>query len=154
LVLSSSRFTIRDGLLFRVAVHPATGRYLQLVIPETCREDYLQAFHDNLGHMGYSRTYQLARQRVWWPRMATHIRYHVEQCHECTFAKERRGEVADARRPELGRFPFQVVLADVLHLEVKAEGSGFDRVLCFIDSLSRWPEARPFAKALEPLHNV
>lgn len=33
LVLSSTRFTVRDGLLYRTAVHPATGGYLQLVIP-------------------------------------------------------------------------------------------------------------------------
>jgi hypothetical protein len=144
LVAKAGDFTVRDGLLYRFARHPIVGGLLQLVVPEALRHDYLRAFHDGFGHLGVSRTHHLMRQRVWWPRMSADIKTHVAECHECTFAKAHRKAKTDPAIPDVGRFPFEIVMTDVIHFPKSDEG--YTRLLCFVDSLSRWPEARPMKK--------
>ena len=66
--VASACYTIRDGLLFRIQTDPRAGRdneSLQLVIPVSLREAFLEAWHERMGHPGIEKTYQLLRARVY-----------------------------------------------------------------------------------------
>ena len=110
-------------------------------LPEGDRQLYMEAYHDNLGHQGARRTYQLMRKVCYWPNMQKDISKHVAECHECTLSKRHRRENSAPRRSGIGRHPFDCCVVDVLSLAESA--NGYTKLLVFVDSLSRWVEAIP-----------
>ena len=141
-----------DGLLVRVdpvsppsdpSRRPAPTEPVQrLFIPKTLRDTYLHAFHDHFGHPGEKAMSNLMRSRVYWPSMSEDIRNHVSTCHECTFTTQRRSKASLApTRPTVGSYPFDSVVCDIVKMKLTADG--FDQMIVFADSLSRWVEAVP-----------
>ncbi|XP_049274221.1 uncharacterized protein LOC119403296 [Rhipicephalus sanguineus] len=63
-------FVIRDGTLLRRSFIP-DGPDLMLMIPAHLRSTVLAQIHDlpTVGHLGFSRTYDRARHRFYWPGM-------------------------------------------------------------------------------------
>ena len=47
--------------------------HAQIVLPKSMRHLIYQQLHVEFGHLGVERVYQLARQRVYWPRMLADI---------------------------------------------------------------------------------
>ena len=80
--------------------------------------------------------------------MAQDVAEHTRACHECSLGKLPRRPPRNPRGPELGSYPFDIMLCDVLSVTptkgfVKGE-KGYDKLLIFMDSLTRWVEAIPF----------
>lgn len=63
---------IENGIVFK-------GR--QVLIPETVRPEILKQLH--VGHQGVEKTYRLARESVYWPRLHRDIQCLVNGCPEC-----------------------------------------------------------------------
>ena len=59
----------------------------QLVLPEKYRVQALKGFHDDMGHMGRVRTFDLARDRFFWPGMTTDVEKWVKRCVRCILRK-------------------------------------------------------------------
>ena len=75
-----------DGILRRRA-----GEHLQLVLPRQFHRMVYRELHEEMGHLGWERTFQLAKMRFYWPYMQRDIQHHVT--NECACLKERRPEV-------------------------------------------------------------
>mmetsp|Transcript_28760 Transcript_28760/g.88161 ORF Transcript_28760/g.88161 Transcript_28760/m.88161 type:complete len:771 (-) Transcript_28760:1052-3364(-) len=142
----SSRCLLRCGLLYR-RVPTRDGEKICLYVPKTMRRAYLEAFHDHLCHLGDNRMARLLRDRYFWPGMNADVYEHVRQCHECTLAKPPFRHLADPKGPQVGAYPFDIVFCDVVSMAPTHDfikGSrGFDKLLVFVDSLTRWIEAAP-----------
>ena len=88
------------------------------------------------------RVYQCLRHRFYWPGLWKDVIDHVNECHECTMAKRLPKPHAHPVRPGTGRYPFDVLIADIVHMAPTADGK-YDKLIVFADSLTRWVEAVP-----------
>mmetsp|Transcript_28811 Transcript_28811/g.88334 ORF Transcript_28811/g.88334 Transcript_28811/m.88334 type:complete len:119 (+) Transcript_28811:960-1316(+) len=89
----------------------------------------------------------LLRTRVYWPGMSSDVASYVRECHECTLAKPLPRALASPSGLSVGTYPFDVVYCDALSLAPTHNFvpgvSGYDKLVVFIDSLTRWIEAEP-----------
>lgn len=67
-----SEITVIDGLLFKNTA---------IIVPDSMRKEMLTKIHS--GHLGISRSKNLARGSVFWPTMNSEIKNIVEQCPIC-----------------------------------------------------------------------
>ena len=135
--------TVKDGILNHTATINGVSTS-RIWIPKTCREAFLVAYHDRLGHQSRDRVYQLMQKAVFWPGMSTDVGIHVLECHECTFSKKGSRQHGATRPPEVGLYPFELLIADVLSMRETEDG--YKKVLIYADSLTRWIEAIPLKK--------
>jgi hypothetical protein len=148
LPLQADRYVMRDGLLYyRSDALSDDSVHLRLYVPESLRHSYLVAFHDTAGHLGVERMCRLLKARVYWPKLTRDVADYVRECHECTLAKAPMRVLAQPSGPSIGTYPFDVVYCDILSLApthdfVKGK-SGYDKLVVFVDSLTRWIEAQP-----------
>ena len=70
--------------------HPATRP--QLVLPNTSglRQLVLDEFHTSVlaGHLGVRKMVDLLYQRVWWPKLRSHVSRYVANCDLCKRVKD------------------------------------------------------------------
>ena len=116
----------------------------RIYVPSQMRLMYLHAYHDRMGHQGHNRTYLLLRQRYYWPGMKQQVVQYVSDCHECTLSKNNQRANSAPQHSTIGTVPFDEVVVDILSMTKSA--AGFTKVICFVDSLSRWVEAVPLKK--------
>ena len=117
-------------------------------VPKELRTPVLTAFHDHLGHVGAKHMAGVLARRFYWPRMYQDAFAYCTECHEGTLAKPPMRRPRRPKGPELGTYPFDVLYCDILsmaptHDYVKG-GAGYDKLLIYVDSLTRWVEAMPF----------
>jgi hypothetical protein len=79
--------------------------------------------------------------------MSSDVADHIRACHECTLAKPPLRALAQPVGPKVGEYLFDIVYCDILsmaptHDHVKGK-AGFDKLIVFVDSLTRWIEAQP-----------
>eukprot|EP00962_Isochrysis_galbana_P037464 scaffold13114_cov143-Isochrysis_galbana.AAC.3 len=136
------------GLLYYLSKAESTDSAdLRLYIPESLRHSYMVAFHDSAGHLGVERMCRLLRARVYWPKLSQDVADYVRECHECTLGKPPMRTLAQPSGPQVGAYPFDIVYCDILsmaptHDYVKGK-SGYDKLVVYVDSLTRWIEAHP-----------
>ena len=116
----------------------------RIYVPSEMRLMYLHAYHDRMGHQGHNRTYLLLRQRYYWPGMKQQVVRYVSECHECTMSKNNQRANSAPQRATIGAMPFDEVVVDILSMD--KSDAGYTKVICFVDSLSRWVEAVPLTK--------
>jgi hypothetical protein len=139
---------MKDGLLYYLSKAESTDSAdLRLYIPESLRHSYMVAFHDSAGHLGVERMCRLLRARVYWPKLSQDVADYVRECHECTLGKPPMRTLAQPSGPQVGAYPFDIVYCDILsmaptHDYVKGK-SGYDKLVVYVDSLTRWIEAHP-----------
>ena len=75
-----------DGILRRRA-----GEYLQLVLPKEFHHMVYHELHQEMGHLGWERTFQLTKTRFYWPYMQRDIQHFI--VNECVCLKQRRPKV-------------------------------------------------------------
>lgn len=82
------KLLLTDGVLYRVSKDPLTRhRRFQYVVPSSLKADALRGCHDEAGHQGQYRTFQLVRQRFYWADMERDVRDYVKVCGRCVLAK-------------------------------------------------------------------
>uniref|UniRef100_A0A3P9LLK5 Gypsy retrotransposon integrase-like protein 1 n=1 Tax=Oryzias latipes TaxID=8090 RepID=A0A3P9LLK5_ORYLA len=85
---SWGKLTMRDRVLYRVAVHPVTKKKsYQFVVPVSLRRKVLCGVHDEAGHQGQHRTLYLARQRFHWLGLSSDVAEYVKHCRRCVVSK-------------------------------------------------------------------
>ena len=141
---------VRDGLLYRrdpLECEADRGR-LRLYVPYSQRYAMLTAFHDHFGHQSENPMHRALKVRYYWPAMKADISHYVGECHECTLAKRTSRRRGRAHGPSRGHYPFDLLYVDVLDMapthDYAESGTGYRKLLVFVDSLTRWVEAVPF----------
>ena len=137
---------VENGLLYRQAsINNRPHRLLW--IPADLQHDVIRAFHDQAGHRTRHHTYEAMRRSVYWPGMHDAVADHVIRCHECAFAKRPNRHQGRHYRPDVGTYPFDCLVCDVLDMSSHRgpTSRGNTKLVVFADSLSRWVEAIPVA---------
>ena len=76
-----------DGVIRRKVTDPKLGDLTQLLLPECLKEVVLESLHDHNGHQGIERTFNLVRQRCYWPKMYVDIKNYCKKCDRCAVSK-------------------------------------------------------------------
>lgn len=111
------------------------------VIPKCCRKNVLQGVHDQMAHMGYERTLDLARRRCYWVGMASDVKRHLHQCKRCTLRKVAEPQGKTKLTSIKTSRPLELVCLDFLSLETS--GGGIDNILVITDHFTRHAQAFP-----------
>ena len=61
------QFKLKQGILYRKSQVTRNRARLQLVLPTTYRHKAMAECHDQIGHLGQDRVFELFRDRLYWP---------------------------------------------------------------------------------------
>ena len=113
----------------------------QLVLPLKHRELIYKALHNDMGHLGAERVLQLARSRVFWPKMQGDIEEYTQKRCRCLIQKRTRQQQVAPLVSIHSSTPMELVSIDFLHLE-KSSG-GYEYILLIVDHFTRYAQAFP-----------
>ena len=75
-------FVLKEGVLFRKR-KTLDEEQLQLVLPSDFQMKALNGVHNEMGHLGFDRSFQLLQQRFYWPKMSHDLKQHIQTCLPC-----------------------------------------------------------------------
>ena len=140
-LLQWSKMEERNGVLGRVYNDSVEGEVFQILLPKDLHRQILVGCHDEWGHQGKNRTYQLAKSRVFWPGMMPEIASYVKECERCAKAKVEQPQVRTPMRHLLAFNPLEIVAIDFVKLD-KGKG-GYEDVLVMTDVYTKLAQAVP-----------
>jgi len=75
----------------------------------------LRKYHDELGHFGLEKTYNVIEKTYWFPQMRTKIKDHINNCLKCIAFSPSTGRSEGFLHPiPKGILPFQTFHIDHL----------------------------------------
>lgn len=107
----------------------------RLVIPKVQRQHMLACIHE--GHIGITKSRELAQRTVYWPGMSKDIEDYITACQTCQqfAARQRRQKLIPHEVPQR---PFQKIGVDILEFGAAA-------FLILVDYYSKWIEVASLA---------
>ncbi|UYV75641.1 hypothetical protein LAZ67_13000826, partial [Cordylochernes scorpioides] len=148
----SKGYEMLKGTLYKKNFDPLGNQHL-LVIPKHLRLELLKSLHDapTAGHLGFSKTYERAKNKYFWPGLLRDIRKYVAHCKECQRKKQ-----STQKPPGLlkaippASSPFQRVGMDLLGRFPKSD-TGNKWIIVCTDYLTRFAvtKALPTGEAKE-----
>jgi transposase InsO family protein len=129
-----------DGVIHRRISDPKLGDLDQIVLPECLKDVVLQSLHDENGHQGIERTFNLIRQRCFWPQMFKDIRSYCQRCERCAVSKIPPPKIHANMGHLSASEPLECVAIDFSILE---KAQGYENVLVLTDVFSKWTIAIP-----------
>ena len=129
-----------DGVLYRI-VHQNGNEVRQLVLPSVLKQKVLTSLHDECGHQGLERTFELVRSRCFWPNMYEDITTYCKQCRRCRLSKERFPKLKTTMKHLLATKPNELVCMDFTLLEKSSDG--IENVLVITDAFTKWTRTIP-----------
>jgi hypothetical protein len=75
-------YALKGGKVYKI-----TGRGLRCVLPKTARFQILRMSHDDSGHFGFDKTYDLVSSQYWFKGMRLFVRKYVNNCLNCLYFK-------------------------------------------------------------------
>ena len=121
------------GLVRRVGDHD------QMVIPDQLKPVVYRELHDNLAHLSSDRCVNLARNRFYWPFMASDIEFYIKRKCSCLKRKKPHKQEREPLMPIKATSPFQMLSIDFLHLEPSP--GGYEYILVVVDQFTKFAQA-------------
>ena len=92
-----------------------------------------------MGHLGWERTFQLAKMKSYWPYMQLEIQHFI--LNKCAWLKPRRPKVFPKAPLQhlVSTAPFELISIDFVYLE-KSKG-GYEYILVVVDHFTRFAQA-------------
>ena len=115
--------------------------FQQIILPPEMKQLIYTELHNNMGHLGVDRVTQLARTRVYWPKMETDIEEYILE--KCRCLKQRKPTVKKFAPIQsiITSSPMELVSIDFVHLETSS--GGYQYILTIIDHFTRFVQLYP-----------
>lgn len=137
-----SRLVEREGVLYRRVFRPdGKEEFLQVLLPSALQTETLQQLHQDHGHQGVERTFELVRLRCFWPGLLADIQEWCRKCERCQVAKDSGPASHSFMGHLLASRPNEVVAIDFTQLELTS--NGVENVLVITDVFSKYTQAVP-----------
>ena len=131
-------FKLIDGIIHRERLVNGV-KQSQLLLPVEFQDQALKGLHDHVGHFGVEKTLSLARERFFWPQMATDVAKWVAACGPCVRRKANTNQCADLVNITTSQ-PMELVCMDFLSLE---KSGGCENILVITDHFTGFAQAYP-----------
>ena len=126
----------------------------QIILPKKFRNQVCDELHNKMGHISSERVWNLARERVYWPRMRKDIELYVNKKCKCIIDKKPHYKKQAQFHHIKSTSPMDLIAIDLLHLETAS--GGYEYILTIVDHFSRFvqtfalrnKEAKTVAKVL------
>ena len=128
------KLRIKDGVLLR-----KTDKHSQIVLPGQFHDLIFKELHQKMGHLASDRVEELARQRYFWPYMASDIEHYIQKKCSCVVSKKPNRVERAPLVPIHATRPFEMVSIDYMKLD-PCKG-GFNYVLVVTDHFTRFAQA-------------
>ncbi len=136
------RLVETDGVLYRHVFRSDGGEEIfQVLLPAVMKHDVLTQLHQQHGHQGVERTFQLVRQRCYWPGMSADIARWCQECERCQCAKGVPSAPGSFMGHLLAARPNEILALDFTVLEPSR--SGLENVLVMTDIFTKYTLAVP-----------
>ena len=106
-----------DNVLYR-----KTRTNTQVLLPRQLRRIIFKELHEDTGHLGVERVFDLATARFYWPHMKDDITHFVTKVCRCIKQKPPVVKQREPLKPIVTTAPFQMVSLDFLHVEASVGG--------------------------------
>jgi len=111
----------------------------QIVIPSSLHWLVFQEFHQNMAHLGATRTYQLARERFYWPNMEEDIKTYISKKCSCLISRKPHVIPYAPLGTVTATSPLDIVSLDFLKVDKSA--GGYEYILVIVDQFTRYAQA-------------
>lgn len=121
----------RGGLLYL-----KDGNCYRLLVPHEDRQELIKSVHQNLAHIGISKTYGMLKESYYWKNMELDVRLVIAECKHCG----RRKTTPNAKHFEgnlMSGYPFEKISIDLAGPLTPGE-NGERYILGIIDNFSRF----------------
>ena len=132
-------YLLKEGVLYRRSQFN-TGTVDRLCLPQSLKQDILQAYHDDLGHQGRDRTSSLVKSIFFWPGMDKDISEWIRKCDRCIRRKRPLTKAAELVNIQSSA-PMELVCVD--YLKIEPSKGGYENVLVITDHFTRYAQAIP-----------
>ncbi len=145
------RYVCENGLLFRSVPSSHCGEKLQLVIPVSLRNEFLQYAHDNplSGHLGRMKTLLRLMEVAYWPSMRADVWKYCKFCHICQKYKPNLSKLSGHLQSTPVVEPGYMLGVDLMGPFPKS-GKQNEHLLVVVDYCSKWVELFPLRTAKAP----
>ena len=126
----------KNGILRR-----KSGTTMQTVLPKSMRKLVYKHLHIDMGHLGSERVLEMARKRVYWPKMEENIHTFIHKKCACLLEKKPHQQLKAPLQSIYTDTPMELVTIDFLKLE-KGSG-GHEYVLLIVDHFTRYAQGYP-----------
>ena len=135
LILSSSKFTILDNILY----HIESDKTLRVVVPETERKVLFDEAHAGMfgRHLRGAKIHSQLSRHYWWPKMRVDIEKWCRSCLVCATRHVGHRVVPPLTPIPVGG-PFDRMGVDVVQLPRTRSGKQY--AVVFVDYMTKWPE--------------
>lgn len=139
LIRQWGRLRQKESILYRCIHQPdGDGEVEQLVLPQCLQEQVLRRLHDEHGHQGVERTFQLVRARCYWPNMYSDVERWCRSCERCVLSKALQPKVKTYMGSVKASRPHEVLAIDFTVLEPSTDGK--ENVLVMTDVFSKFTQ--------------
>lgn len=69
---------MRNGLVYRKVKDK-----LLFYVPQDMERELLYKYHNEFGHFGVDKIYEVLRESYWFPEMRSKIQTHIQNCVKC-----------------------------------------------------------------------
>ena len=116
-------------------LHHKSGKTTQLVLPKRYHPMVFKELHQEMGHIGTDRVFNLARERFFWPCMYRDIEHFVTKVCPCLKDQRPVTHHKEPLQPITSSTQFEIVSIDFLHSEQRS--GGYEYVLVIMDHFTR-----------------
>lgn len=124
-------------------VYRRVGEDLCIVVPRDARWQICRSNHDEVGHLGITKTTEKIQREFWFPKLRRFVKKYVKSCIQCAYnkdasSKHKTGQLYPIEKPSI---PFHTIHIDHLGPFVKSK-NGNSYILTVVDGFTKYLFAR------------
>ena len=137
------RLTVEDNVLYR-ADRRMGEEVKQLIVPYTCRQDFLTKVHEGMcgGHLGIKKTLDQVQRRAYWTTWKEDVKRFCRRCKKCN--EYHRGQLPRSAPLQPLQFgaPFERIHIDLTGPHPRSR-RGSVYIVTIVEPFTKWAEALP-----------
>jgi Integrase zinc binding domain len=139
-------FFISNDQLFHLArvkgkkrLHEMAPRFQQLVVPKHLRMQIMKYIHE-FSHFGFLKSYLTARQKYYWPQMASQFKLFTDSCLVCQQVKSSPAPHYPVKGIPVGGLfeTLQIDFHEIRHPKNNPHPNAYKHVLIMVDQFSQF----------------
>lgn len=131
-------FELKDGLVYR-----KKDERLMFYVPEAMQSSILKKYHDEVGHTGVDKVFEMITRVYWFPELRLKIKSHIDNCLKCITFNPKSGRKEGFLHPiDKGIVPFHTIHIDHLG-PLEETPRGYKYILLITDAFSKFVKLYP-----------